>query len=99
MAIDLDAAFEKFRDDYLKFELIESPLYPRKDICAFLLLDKLVPPKEVGRDMIQAAEHDIFFLDVDCEKLAEVATESDIQALSRCGVMFDSQYDSLSMFS
>ena len=95
--IDLDMIFEKHNDDYLKFERVENKLHSRPDICAFLLLDKLLPND--GIDIVSAATHDEFFLDADCEKLAEVATEDDILMLTRCGVHYDSETDSLAMFA
>ena len=94
--INLNETFEKFEDEYIKFERVENKLHPRPDVCAFLLLDKLVPPK--GRNMVCSAEHDEVFLDVDCDKLAEVATEDDVLALTRCGVLYDHEFDSLAMF-
>ena len=48
---------------------------------------------------IRAAEHDEFWLNVDCDKLAEVATEQDIITLTRCGVRYDADNDSLAMFA
>ena len=95
--IDLILTFEKFDNEYLEFERVENKLHSRPDLCAFLLLDKLLP--KAGRDMVCAAEHDEFFLDVDCKKLAEVATENDILTLRRCGVRYDSSVDSLAMFT
>ena len=94
--IDLDATFEKYNGDYMEFERVENKLHSRPDICAFLLLDKLLPND--GRDMVCAAEHDKVYLDADCEKLAEVATEDDILTLTRCGVHYDSGTDGLAMF-
>lgn len=95
--IDLDATFEKHNDDYMKFDRVENKLHSRPDLCAFLLLDKLMP--NAGRDMVCAAAHDKSFLDADCEKLAEVATEADILTLTRCGVRYDNDTDSLAMFA
>ena len=95
--IDLEATFEKYNDDYLEFERVENKLHSRPDLCAFLLLDKLMPHE--GRDMVCAAAHDEIFLDADLEKLAEVATEDDILTLTRCGVHYDSETDSLAMFA
>ena len=94
--IDLKAIFEKYDDEYIKFERVENKLHPRPDICAFLLLDKLLPND--GRNIIYSATHAEIFLDVDCEKLAEVATECDILTLRRCCVRYDDETDSLSMF-
>lgn len=93
--LDLSEAFEKAEDEYIKFERVENPLHPRPDICAFLLLDKLLPG---SGDIVACAEHDEIFLDIDCEKLAEAASEDDIITLSRCGVRFDSDLDSLAMY-
>lgn len=95
--LDLYATFEKHNDDYLKFERVENKRHQRPDLCAFLLLDELLPND--GSDMVCAAAHDEIFLDADCEKLAEVATEDDILTLTRCGVRYDSETDSLAMFA
>jgi len=95
--INISKMFEKYEDDYLKFERVENKLHPRPDICAFLLLDKLLPQE--GQDLITAAQHDIYYLDIDCEKLAEVATELDIMTLARCGVHYDNETDSLAMYA
>lgn len=94
--IDLKEVFEKYRNDFLRFELVEEKLHSRPDVCAFILLDKLLP--EDGCDMVSAAEHDIIYLDVDCDKLAGIATEEDVLMLVRCGVLFNGEYDSLYMF-
>lgn len=96
MAIDLESVFEKFEDEFLKFNAVENRLHRRKDVCAFILLDKLVPGE--GRDIVVSAEHDEIWLDADPERLAEVATEEDILTLVRCGVRYDSTTDSLAMF-
>lgn len=94
--IDLKEAFEAHDQEHGKFERIERPAHSRPDLCAFLLLDRLVPG--AGRPMISAAEHDEIFLDVDCSKLAKVATDEDILELTRCGVRFDSTYNCLAKF-
>lgn len=93
--INVEELFDKYDEEYLEFERIEDPLHPRPDVCAFLLLHRLLPK---NRDMVSAAEHDKIWLDVDPEALAEVATEEDIRTLVRCGVMYELKYDSLSMF-
>jgi len=95
--IDVEATFEKYEDEFLKFDRVQNKLHSRRDICAFLLIDKLLP--RAGMDMVCAAEHDEIYLDADVEKLAEVATEEDILTLVRCGVHFESSTDSLAMFA
>lgn len=95
--IDIEATFEKYSDKYLTFNLIENPLHARPDICAFLLLDKLLPGP--GRDIITAAEHDIIYPDIDVEKLAEVASEDDILMLVQCGVHYDTETDCLALYA
>jgi hypothetical protein len=95
--VDLKKEFDKYIDMRgNRFETIKEPLHRRPDMCAFLLLDRLVP---TDGDMVGAAEHDQIWLNVDCEKLAEVATEEDIRMLDACGVFLDEDTDSLSMFA
>lgn len=89
-------ACEKHEKEYIKFDNIENKLSSRPDIHAFILLNQLVPGK---RDMVSASEHDVFYLDVSPEELDKVATEEQMLDLIRCGVMYDSEADSLSMFS
>jgi hypothetical protein len=94
--INLQEVWDKYDDEYLKFGRVENPLYPRPDIAAFLLLDKLVPAS-FERDMICGASHDEIFLDIDVEELTEVANEEDVLTLIRCGVrLIDGDY--LAMF-
>jgi len=95
--MDLNKTFEKFSKEYLQFKnvTVTNKLHPRPDVCAFLLLDKLCPGEE---DMVSSAEHDEIWLNVDCEKLAEVATEDGILMLVRCGVRYDEETGSLAMF-
>lgn len=95
MTIDIQAEYEKLEDVRLKFDDVEPKLSTRPDIHAFMLLDQLVPGDQ---DMVSAAEHDQIWLDVDLEKLAEVATADHIRQLEACGVHFDSEYDALYMF-
>jgi len=92
--IDLEKTFDLFGDDFLKFESVVNKLHTRPDLCAFLLLDKLVPSTS---DMISGAGHDEIWLDTNCEKLAETATTEDILTLVRCGVRY--KYGSLTMFA
>ena len=94
--INLAEVFGKFEDEYLKFDRVENKLHPRPDICAWLMLDKLVVPK--SRDMVCSAGHDEIWLDVDCEELAKVATEQDIETLVRCGIRYSDDQESLCMF-
>ncbi|MFI5297265.1 MAG: hypothetical protein ACHREM_04140 [Polyangiales bacterium] len=94
--IDVAATFEKFADEFLKFERIENPQSKRPDLCAFLLLERLVPG---DKDIVSAAEHDEIWLAVEVEQIAAVATEDDIRTLVRCGVRFDDDNESLAMFA
>lgn len=93
--IDLKACFEKYEDEFLKFDRVESPASKRSDLHAFMLLDKLIPGT---RDMVSAAEHDEIWLGIDCEALAVVITEGQVCELRRCGVMYSSEYESLSLY-
>lgn len=91
----LKERFDQFEDDYLRFHLVDSPRMPRPDLCAFLLLDELQPG---AQDMVGSAEHDQIWLYVDTERLADVVTDEQIRELVRCGVMYDDDTESLSMF-
>lgn len=93
--IDLEAEFEKHEDEFNRFENVEKPAHPCPDVCAFLLLGRLVP-WERGQDMISYATHDEIALYVDCEILARSATSEDVLMLVRCGVRYDD--DCLRMF-
>lgn len=86
---------EKHDDEFLKFEHVQNKLSNRPDLHAFLLLDKLVPG---DRDMVVAAEHDQIWLAVDPTELENAATEEQIVDLYRCGMIYDEDIDSLSMF-
>lgn len=94
--IDVAHAFHQFRDDeFLHFDRIENPPSKRRDLCAFILLDKLVPS---ALDIIGYAKHEEIVLEVDPYQLAQVATEDDIRYLVRCGVRYDETEECLEMF-
>lgn len=94
---NLKKVFDKLSEagEYLKFDRIQNPLHRRRDIAAFLLLDKLVPDGDT--DIIEGAMSDVVWLSVNVDKLAEVATEEDILYLYRCGVRLGD--DTLEMFT
>jgi hypothetical protein len=96
--IDIHATFDKYEDEFLKFERIppDRKLHARPDLCAFLLLDRLVPG---DCDMVAGAEHDEIWLEVSVDILASVATDEDLLTLCRCGVRYDGDADSLAMFA
>lgn len=90
---------EKYEDEFLKFDAIpaEQRFSNRPDLHAFMLLDRLVPGKH---DIVEASEHDEFFLSVSPDELdASGATEDQLIQLHRCGVRFDSSYGCLAMFA
>jgi hypothetical protein len=86
-------------DDETHFNNIPVPLRlsTRRDLCAFLILEQLIPGKTA--DIISCAEHDEIWLDVDLEALAAVIDEPTINALRACGVFYDKENDSLSLFA
>jgi hypothetical protein len=93
----MEELFEKLGEDYSnKFEKIEHPIkteFQREDLCAFVLLDRLI---KSDKDIVSAAGHDQIWLGVELEELAKVATEEDIKFLEACGVFVSDE--SLSMF-
>lgn len=93
---ELIACFNDFesRHEYSDFDKIPNKPSDRRDLCAFILLDKLVP----GRlPMIDSASHDEIWLEVHLDELAKVATAKDIHAIVSCRVLLDGE-DSLHMF-
>lgn len=81
---NIKAVFDKFDDEYLKFDRVENKLSQRPDLHAFLLLDSLIPG---DRDIVAYAVHDEIFLEIDIDELAESAiTEEQVRDLVRCGV-------------
>ena len=75
----------------------EYLLSKRPDLCAFMLLEKLLPGKR-GEEMICHSEHDEITLSIDIKKLAKVINDDQIKVLIQCGVHFDSYEDALRMF-
>jgi hypothetical protein len=49
--------------------------------------------------MIEAAEHDVFYLNIDVDTLDAVITDEQILELVRCGVRMDTEYHCLAMFA
>jgi len=92
--MDLEARFDQFSGDYLKFEDIAEKLSQRRDMHAFMLLESLLPGQ---RPMISASENDEIYLDVPVNQLAGI-TDARIQELVRCGVRYDARYENLHMF-
>lgn len=97
--INLKEAFEKVAAmpvEYRHFGKIDNRLHDRPDICGLLYLDRLLP--NPGFEIIAVAEYEQIWLDTDIKELAEVATEEDILYLDRCGIVYDGDTKSLTMF-
>jgi hypothetical protein len=94
--VEIDERWESFSDDYLKFERVENKRSKRPDLHVFLLIDELFP--NPGRDVVCAAEHDVFYLDITGAQIEDL-TDEQILELTRCGVHYDSETDSLAMFA
>lgn len=94
---DLRALFEKHNAEYLKFDRVSNPMHKCRDLCALLMLDKLVAYE--GTEFIVSADHEIIYLGVSIDELAAVATEEDIITLVRCGLMTDTNNIYFSMFT
>lgn len=95
--INLDRFWEDNQDHSHRFEEIlpERRFSNRKDLHAFVLLDRLVPGTW---DMVSSAEHDEIWFEVSPDDLLKVATEDDLLDLIRCGVFYDDDIEALSMF-
>jgi len=93
----LKASFEKADDEYMKFEKVSPKLSNRRDLHAFMRLDQWFPSDRFD-DLISAAEHDEYYLDIPIDQLVTL-TEDQVVELSRCGVQFDASLECLSLFA
>ena len=78
------------------FHRVASPAHLRPDVCAFLMLDQVVPGGSRDR-MIVAVDRYQIWLGVDLAALAAVATDDIVRDLVRCGVRVNVAEDSLAM--
>ncbi len=98
MSLDqLKSTFDKYDDEFIQFQSVANKRSRRPDMHAFIILDELLPG-DGKSDLISAAEHDIFWLDIEPEALARVATEEIILDLVRCGVSYNDETESLYLF-
>lgn len=90
--------WERVNDDFLKFEEIAESERPfsSPDLCAWALLDKRFPSAR-GLDMVSAAEHDEIWLRIEDHEIAQL-TDDEILYLTRCGVRYEDDTESLAMF-
>ncbi len=104
-----DEMFEQANEiaDNIRFGAFEAlpehlKLHKRKDLSGFLLLDKIcarIPDNNKSKSFISASEHDVVYLSVDVEEIAEVITEEEIHALIASGILFSSHEDCLFRFT
>lgn len=90
------AESDEVQDEFLKFERVEPKRSPRRDLHAMLLMDELVPGSQ---PIVSCAEHDQIWFACDIDMLAVSITKAHILELTRCGIMFDQETDSLSRFT
>jgi hypothetical protein len=90
------AKIEAMPVEYRQFEKIDKRLHDRPDICGLIYLDRLLPSPKVR--IIVVARHEQIWLGTNTKDLAKVATEDDVLYLVRCGIFYDDDIDSLTMF-
>lgn len=97
-SMKIEELFEKYEYEYMRFESIaaDKRTSNRPDLHAFNLLDKIIPG---DCDIVSAASHDEFWLEISPDELTKAATEEQILELIRCGVRLDTSTDSLAMFT
>lgn len=88
--------FNAVSDEHRKFERISNKRSLRRDLHAFILLDEKFPTYNSA--IVGAASHDEIWIDLDSEDI-EKLTDENILELVRCGVMYNEEHDSLSMFT
>ena len=93
---DMDERWERLTEgEFLMFEQVSPKRSRRPDLHAFLLLDELFTGTN---NIVAAAAHDEIWLDIEGEDVANLSDDQIIE-LARCGVMYDSENDSLCMFA
>jgi hypothetical protein len=88
--------FDDADSKYLDFSKVNEKLSNRPDLNAFLLLDNLQPG---SIDIVGSSSHDEFYLGIDVETLAESITEQQVYDLISSGVLYNSSYNSLYLFT
>ncbi len=93
----LTKLFDKFDDEYLKFDRIKKVdrKHEREDLCAMLYLHEKLGG---SGDAVCAAEHDEIYLDWAGDDLLKL-TEEDVLYLVRCGVRYSEEHNCLCMFA
>jgi hypothetical protein len=71
--LNLEDAFNKFENEWMNFDHIESPPSHRPELCALMLLDRLVPGSGGVLDMTMNHEIEIC---IDMERFAAVAPKT-----------------------
>lgn len=94
--MDLYERFEKFNEEFIKFDRIKNKRSLKRDMHAFLLLEELFP--ESKERMVSAASHDVVYLGIE-EDMLEKLTDDNIIELIRCGICYNIEYDCLYMFT
>ena len=95
--MEIKDKFEAVDDDYLKFERIKNKKATRPDVHAFILLEELFP-SERNMDLIDSAEHDIYYFSIEGEQLDKL-TDEHILELTRCGIHYDEEFDCLCSYA
>lgn len=86
--------FEKFDNEFLKFELVANKVSQRADLHAMVLLDRWFPSSQY---ILSAAWHDEVSFNIQ-DKEIESLTDEQIQELVRCGVKYSDTHYCLTMF-
>ena len=92
---EVEGFFNKYtQEEFLEFEKIpqDKRLSERKDLCAFLYLYNKFGGES---DVVAGADHDVIYLGFDN---VEELTEEDVLYITRCGVLYDEENDSLMMY-
>jgi hypothetical protein len=93
------AFFEERADDFGKIEDVKTArrLHRRADLNAFLLLDKLLTNGNDSAILVDARNEQVWLSPKPWEVMQR-ASEEDLLDLVRCGVFYDEDNDSLSMY-
>jgi hypothetical protein len=93
----LQDLFDKHDSEYGKFSRVQNKFSNRRDLHAFILLDKLIENANAHYKIISNSDHDEITISL-YDKNCDVLTEENIIDLIRCGVLNDEDEECFTMF-
>jgi len=91
--MNIEEQFEKFENEFHNFNLIKDPQFKSPEICGFAAIEKIR-----GEKIDFAAEHDVLYCGGHSEDDRDL-TDDEVILLLRCGILWNSEFDSFFIFT